>query len=76
MKEKKRFAIKNEEDKRYLSTIYVGRYGNILPFSWSYTTKQAIHFENIEEAEATISFISDVMDWELAEQLTIIEIQE
>lgn len=76
MKEKKWFAIKNEEDEKYLSTIYVGRHGHVLPFSWAYTTKQAIHFENQKEAEATINFISDVMDWELAEQLTIIEIKE
>lgn len=76
MKEKKMYVIQNEDDKRYLSTIYVGKHSKVSPFSWAYTTKQAMHFENKEEAEATITFIGAVMDWELEKKLLIIEIQE
>ena len=76
MTEKKKYVIQCEETNTYLSTMYIGRHGHVLPFSWAYTTKQAIHFSTKEEAEATITFIGAVMDWELEEQLQIIEIEE
>ena len=64
-------VIKNEESGRYLAAINFGCH-HVEPLLWvpkgSY---RIIRFENEEEAEATIAFIGDVMDWELAECLVI-----
>ena len=64
-------VIKNADTGKYLASIYIGRTDKISPFAWTYYKKHAIHFENEEEATATIDFIRDVMDWELSEALEI-----
>lgn len=42
--------------------------------NWTRLKKHAIHF-NKEEAKATIEFINNVIDWELAEQLFLEEVK-
>ena len=64
-------VIKDTNTGKYLASIYIGRTDKISPFAWTYYKKHATHFENEEEAEATINFIRDVMDWELSESLEI-----
>lgn len=66
--------IKNEETGKYLMSIYVGRTSVVKPIVWTYYISNAIHFENEKEAKATIRFIGEVMDWELEEQLQIVEV--
>ena len=69
------YVIKREEPTEggeYLASIYVGRTSQINPLSWRLQPKHAINFENKEEAQATITFIGAVLDWELEEQLIII----
>lgn len=70
---KNQYAIQNKEDKRYLSTIYIGTKNYVTPLSWAYTETQAKHFSTKEEAKATIDFIEAVIDWEQKEHLQIIE---
>lgn len=69
-------VIKNTETEQYLNAINVGCTPAIKPIVWTWYPKRAIHFENREEAEATITFIGAVMDWELESQLEIVELQE
>ena len=45
-------------------------------FEWDFTGRRAIRFENQEEAQATIDFIANVIDFEMAEQLTVQEVNE
>lgn len=47
--------------------------GSIIPSNnnWAIKTSYALQFENQEEAQATIDFITNVIDWELGEQLYI-----
>ena len=42
---------------------------------WRSLPTKAIHFENYEEAQATITFIGEVLDWELEKQLEIIKVK-
>ena len=71
---KKYYLIKNEETGYYLSAINIGCTAAIKPIMWVSYKARACHFENEEEAQATITFIGAVLDWELEEQLQIIEI--
>ena len=71
---KKYYIIRSEETEEYIMSIYVGRTTVVKPIAWTNYIKNAIHFENADEAKATIAFIGAVMDWELEEQLQIIEI--
>ena len=51
----------------------IGCNANAYTYSTEWTTaiRYALHFENREEAQATIDFIFNVIDWELGEQLEI-----
>lgn len=73
---KKMYLIKNTETRDYLSSINVGYTNKIIPIYFRGLIKFAIHFEEKEQALATIKFIEDVLDSELAEQLEVIELQE
>ena len=73
---KNNIVIRNAEDGQYLSSINVGMTPALHPLYFRGLTKYAIHFENKDEAKATIKFIGDVLDWELEEQLEIVELQE
>lgn len=65
------FIIKNEEDGRCLASVNLGCKA-VKPLLWVFAgSRHVIRFENEEIAEATIAFIRDVLDWELAESLTI-----
>lgn len=70
------YIIKNSANDDYLVSINLGAGKNISPMYWRGLPRLAIHFENQDLAQATITFIGDVLDWELAEQLEIIEIEE
>ena len=65
-----KYVIINEEDGMMLAHIGIKRIaGNIChEHAWTRITADALHWE-LEEAEAVITFISDVIDWEMAEQL-------
>ena len=76
MESKKYFLIKNEATDAYLAAIQIGRTSAIHPLTWTQVPKIALHFDNIEEAQATIKFIGAVLDWELEEQMEIYEIKE
>lgn len=43
---------------------------------WTHTEFYAYRAENEETAQAVIDFIRDVIDWELAEQLIIVPMEE
>lgn len=40
---------------------------------WAINRNEAIQFDNEEEAQATIDFITNVLDWNIGESLTIKE---
>lgn len=69
------YVIRNSEDGSYLSTIYLGSSSEIPPLLWLGVREFAFSFETMEEAISTITFISDVIDYELAEQLEILNLQ-
>lgn len=54
----------------YLKGLGIGCCNAIHPDRWTVYEPYAIRF-NFEEAEATIKFITDVIDFELGEQLVI-----
>ena len=62
------------EQGEYLASINIGYTKEIKPIVWRFLPTRAIHFENKEEAQATITFIGAVLDWELEEQLEIVEV--
>lgn len=68
--------IKNEETGEYLTAIYLGCKKAVPPLLWKKGPSYAIPFENEEEAKATITFIGAVINWELEEQLEVVELQE
>ena len=71
---KGRKIIQNTDTGLYLSEIVIiGRNRKLRPFAWCAYTKNAIQFDNEEEAKAAVAFIGDVLDWELQEQLKIID---
>ena len=76
MTNKKYYLIKNEATDAYLAAIQIGRTSAIHPLTWTQIPKKALHFNNTEEAQATIEFIATVLDWELEEQIEIYEITE
>ena len=55
---------------QYLKGLGIGTCNTIHPDRWTLYEPNAIRF-NKEEAEATIQFITDVIDQELGEQLSI-----
>ena len=71
-----RYVIKREDRPgQMLKGLGIGSRNQIRPDEWTKVTRFAIQFEK-EEAEATIEFISNVIDWELGEQLYIEEVKE
>lgn len=67
-------VIRNQETGRLLAGISFGTFPGLRPFRWASSFSRACHFENMEEARSTISFIDNVIDYELAEQLVVIHI--
>lgn len=69
-----KYVIKREDKPgQMLTGVGIGNRRITDTTSWSGLTRHAIQFER-EEAEATIDFITDVINWELGEQLYIEEI--
>lgn len=70
-----KYTIRNKERLVALEGLGIGCNANNYThqFEWDYTGKRAIKFSTKEEAQATIDFIANVIDFELAEQLTIME---
>lgn len=71
----KSYVIYNPSCSDYLVSINLGSGKNILPMYWRGLPRLAIKFENQELAQATITFIGDVLDYELTEQLEIVEFE-
>lgn len=64
-----KYVIKREDRPgQMLTGVGIGNRRIIETTSWSGLARHAIQFEK-EEAEATIEFITNVIDWELGEQL-------
>ncbi len=68
----KRFVIQNVETDMFVKHLYIARDEFCRFVRWSPLIEEAVLFENEEEAEATITFIGAVIDWELEELLTVI----
>ena len=64
--------IRHSETGYYLLSVYIGRNSIIAPYLFVSKSQDALVFENEETAQATIDFISNVIDFELAECLEII----
>lgn len=72
----KKFVVKNEENGRYLAAINLSKDQIVTPLLWlNPSSKRIMEFEE-EEAQAVIDFIRDVMDWELAEMLEAVPVEE
>lgn len=71
----KTYLIKNTETGEYLTALYIGCRKGVPPLLWKHDPKYAIPFREIEEAQSTITFIGSVINWELEEQLDIIEVE-
>ena len=59
------------EGRSYLHSILLGR-GKSRPLFWTLLQERALFFETEDEAQATIDFISNVIDFETAECLEIV----
>lgn len=72
-----RFVIKRtDKPGLLLSGVGMGSCTNsITPsnINWANHTSYALQFENQEEAQATIDFITNVIDWDLGDQLIIVK---
>ena len=73
--ESKNYKVLRKIDGPYLAAISIGRTPVIHPLIWTVEKRMAIHFENQEEAQATIDFLAAVLDWELEYELVIESIQ-
>lgn len=67
------YVIRNEDDGMMLAAISIKRINGYMTQdnAWTRRMNEALHFEVAEEAEAVITFISDVIDWELAQNLIV-----
>lgn len=66
-----RYVIKREDQPgKMLKGLGIGSCNPLFPDQWTKYEPVAIKFER-EEAEATIEFITNVINWELGEQLYI-----
>ena len=67
-----RYIIRNEETGEMLAGLLIEQEpGRIrMERAWTQVKSKALKL-NQEEAQATIQFINDVIDWELAQQLTV-----
>lgn len=68
----KSFLIKNVENDMYVIGLFVSGAPQLHSVRWTPLIDHALVFENEEEAEATITFIGAVIDWELEELLTVV----
>lgn len=68
-----KYVIINEEDGMMLASIGIKRINGYMvqDHAWTRSIPEALHFEVAEEAEAVINFINDVVNWELAQQLVV-----
>lgn len=64
--------IRNCDTGRYLMSVYLGNSISIPVLSFCAVSSQGLLFENEQEAQAAIDFISNVIDWETAESLEIV----
>ena len=66
-----KYVIIDEENGMMLAELYMRRERNHTEqgHNWTSRIAEALHFE-LEEAQATIQFINDVIDWELAQNLS------
>lgn len=71
----KKYKVLRKIDGPYLAAISIGRTPIIHPLIWTVEKRMAIHFENQEQAQATIDFLAAVLDWELEFELVAETIQ-
>jgi len=67
-----KFVIQNVESELYAKTVVIGETPHLHPVRWTPRIEEAIHFENEEEVEATITFSGAVIDWGLEELLIVV----
>lgn len=65
-------VIRQSDSGMYLLAVYLGRSRTVAPLLFISKSSEALTFENEEEAQATIDFISNVIDFETAECLEIV----
>lgn len=65
-------VIRQCDSGMYLLAVYLGRSRTVAPLLFISKCSEALYFENEEEAQATIDFISNVIDFETAECLEIV----
>ena len=72
----KQYVVRDLESGKYLARVELQPScmvpSSFCPMSFSPLPVYALSFENEEEAQAVINFISDVLDWELAEGLEVV----
>lgn len=70
------YVIRDTNDGMMLQVIGVSKvYSQTKQIiKWTSLPNEALHF-NYEEAQAVIQFISDVINWEQAEQLEVAELK-
>lgn len=74
--EEQLYVIKRaDHEGRYLRGLGIGCCNTIHPDRWTSYEPNAIRF-NVEEAKATIEFITNVINWELGEQLYLEKAKE
>ena len=64
--------IRNCDTGQYLTAVYKGCRDAVPPLLFAPDSMFGMSFENEEEAQATIDFISNVIDFETAECLEIV----
>ena len=71
-----KYFICNEDTGMLLASLVLQRMVKSISLghTWTVIPGEALFFER-EEAEAVITFISDAIDWELAEQLSVVPLR-
>ena len=64
--------IRNCDTGFYLMAVYKGHIKTVAPILFASKSSEGVLFENEDEAQATIDFISNVIDFETAECLEIV----
>ena len=65
-------VIRQCDSGMYLLAVYLGRSRTFAPLLFISNPREALPFVNEEEAQATIDFISNVIDYETAECLEVV----
>lgn len=70
-----KYLIFDEESGQYLTDLELHQGNSYVTqrHCWSVDPSLALTFE-LEEAESVINFINDVIDWELAQLLTVVRL--